>query len=113
MEVKIFEVRDRMTFLPMMAARVTAANEGQRYLLRRAGYGLDDTPSLILLSQMNGGNGQQTCDPYDWDCRTKGTAHEFIMRNWEDLNDGDVIDVEYILGETSTKKESERHQFGL
>ena len=36
------------------------------------------------------------------------TAHEHIILNWDQLKDGDVIDVEFILGETKVKKDSER-----
>ena len=52
-------------------------------------------------------------DPYNWvrDTRTKRTAHSHIERNWADLRDGDVIDVEFILGETAIKKVSERGAF--
>lgn len=41
-------------------------------------------------------------DCYDWakDMRTKGTAHNFIAEHWHELSDGDVIDVQIILGET-------------
>jgi hypothetical protein len=35
-------------------------------------------------------------------------AHQHIEQNWDLLNDGDVVDVEYILGETSEPKRSER-----
>ena len=36
------------------------------------------------------------------------TAHDHIVKNWVTLEDGDVIDVEFILGETKVKKVSER-----
>lgn len=38
MEVKLLEVRDRMTMLPVMATLAAPANEGQRYLLGRVGF---------------------------------------------------------------------------
>ena len=52
-------------------------------------------------------------DCYDWakDMRTKGTAHNFIAEHWHELSDGDVIDVQFILGETDKPKASERETF--
>jgi hypothetical protein len=49
-------------------------------------------------------------DPYDWprDPRTKPNAHQYIADHWSTLKDGDVIDVEYLLGETLRPKPSER-----
>ena len=35
-------------------------------------------------------------------------AHQFIESNWSKLKDGDVIDVEFIVGETDRPKISER-----
>ena len=35
-------------------------------------------------------------------------AHNYIATHWHDLVDGDVVDVEFILGETAEKKISER-----
>jgi hypothetical protein len=48
-------------------------------------------------------------DPYDWvGDRTKPHAHQFIMEHWQELRDGDVIDVQFILGETDSPKVSEQ-----
>jgi hypothetical protein len=109
METKIFEVRDRMTFIPVMATRVLPLKEGQGYLLSRAGYGPDEPP-LIILTQLAGGRGLATCDPHDWGSgsRTMKIAHEHIRQHWNNLADGGVIDVEHILGETEMPKTSER-----
>jgi hypothetical protein len=38
-------------------------------------------------------------------------AHDHIMRHWSTLKDGDVVDVEYILGEAATPKTSEREDW--
>jgi hypothetical protein len=47
-------------------------------------------------------------DPHNWNDRTKQVSHKWIQDNWDDINDGDVIDVEFILGESTVKKTSER-----
>jgi hypothetical protein len=44
--------------------------------------------------------------------RTKRVAHNYIAEHRDDLADGDVVDVEYILGETMTRKVSERVETG-
>ncbi len=106
MKAKCLEVRDSMTFIPVVALNTAPENEGQRYLLRRAGYGQEgDTVILVNLSDCRGAN-----DPYEWNSRTMGSAHIYIEEHWAELNDGDVVDVEFILGETTEPKKSERHE---
>jgi hypothetical protein len=109
MEIKCLEIRDQATFIPVICIRPVAANEEQRYLLRRDGYRADDTEQCIIMidAQCRG----CAYDPYHWtgDTRTKRTAHDYIARMWESLKDGDVIDVQFIIGETATKKVSERN----
>jgi len=106
MEVKVLEVRDRNTFIPVICIRPVPDNEAQRYLLRRDGYSGEATERCIIMidAQCRG----VAYDPYEWrDVRTKRTAHYWIERNWHELKDGDVIDVEFILGETKEPKVSE------
>lgn len=109
MKVKLLEVRDRGTFMPVFAFEATApsaANEEQRYLLGRAGFG---DSRLIMLGTLSGGRGAVHCDPYDWrGARTMQAAHQYIEENWDALKDGDVVCVEHILGERETPKVSER-----
>ena len=110
MQVKLFEVRDRATFIPVMAININLPNnDDQRYLIRRAGYGIDQNyVVLIKIVTM-----ECEYDPFKWPqagiVRTMPTAHKYIRDNFDTLNDGDVIDVEYILGETSECKISEKY----
>jgi hypothetical protein len=108
MEVKCLELRDSGTFIPVICIRPVAENEGQRYLLRRDGYRADETEHCIIMidAQCRG----VAYDPYDWtrDPRTKPHAHLFIQEHWHELKDGDVVDVQFILGETFEPKKSER-----
>jgi hypothetical protein len=108
MEIKCLEIRDRATFIPVICLRPVAENEGQRYLLHRDGYRADDTEQCIIMidAQCRG----VAYDCYDWprNSRTKHHAHHFIAEHWHELSDGDVVDVEYILGETVSPKQSER-----
>lgn len=109
MLVKLLEVRDRGTFIPVFAFEATATvaeNEAQSYLLRRSGFG---DSRLIMVGKLDGGRGSVTYDPYDWTgSRTMKIAHDYIERTWDALKDGDVVCVEHILGERETPKTSER-----
>jgi hypothetical protein len=127
MPVKLFEVRDTATTIPVMAVALQhhppdfgdqeiAAKEA--FLLRRAGYGddqinqLQDVTPYIVLWALTGGvdGGLATYDPYGWrnSARTMPVAHQYIIEHWNELTSGDVIDVEFILGLSSTPKVSER-----
>ena len=103
MQVKILEVRDRMTFLPVMAVSVKPINISQDYLCRRAG--IDSSFPFIILTKLT--DYRSGYDEYSWGDRTVSTAHEYIIKNWDKLYDGAVVDVEFILGETSEPKQSE------
>jgi len=107
MIVKVLELRDAGTFIPVICIKPVPENEGQRYLLRRDGYSCNPMDRLVIMinAQCRGA----AYDPYDWrDARTKRTAHIYIQEKWEDLRDGDVIDVQFLLGETDKPKVSER-----
>lgn len=104
MKTKMFEVRDRSTFLPMIAIRMHSNNLREDFLLKKSGYGREQVCIFLTdISAFSRGN----YDPYDWRDRTRTVAHDFIQKNWDELESGDVVDVEYILGETKEKKKSE------
>lgn len=111
MKTKALEIRDRMTFIPAMAVDMNPDAmdiEGrQRYLLRRCGYKCDGSPNVVV-ARLDGDGRHAFNDPYDHTDRTWRVAHGYIIEHWDELQDGDVIDVEFILGETTTKKISER-----
>jgi|SRR5215471_7698438 len=108
MESKCFEIRDRNTFFPVICIHPVPSNEAQRYLLRRDGYRGDLTEGCIIMidAQCRG----VAYDCYEWNggARTHRIAHDYIARHWHELLDGAVIDVEFILGETTVRKTSER-----
>lgn len=127
MTLKLLEIRDRGTFIPAFAFRAITGTatydrlardpqfECERYLLARAGYGRHNDSDCIVLGRLGGGECQY--DPYSWPggARTMTVAHDYIEKNWNLIHSGDVIDVEFILGETKTQKDSERldAQIGL
>lgn len=111
MEVKLLEIRDKATFIPAMAVRLHSRDDAEFYLLRRAGYSeaqvqLEGVEPYIVLWRLEGGPAEY--DPYSWGNRTMATAHQHIVDFWQRLESGDVVDVQYILGETKEAKKSER-----
>lgn len=108
MEAKALEIRDKATFIPALAININPSNDEQRYLMRRIGYPCDGAPN-IALTNLNMDGGPAWNDPYGWGDRTYAIAHNYILEHWAELKDGDVIDVQFILGETPEKKVSERY----
>lgn len=105
MEIKLFEIRDDGTFIPAMAVLITfKESDSEAYLLKRAGYAT--SVPCVLLSKIKGG--PMTYDPSAWGGRTMATAHKYIIERWNDLESNAVIDVEFILGETTYPKTSDR-----
>ena len=104
MEIKLFEIRDSMTMISAIGISLEARGNGEaaNKLIRHAGY----RDRCILLGRLRGGH--FSYDPYDQDgCRTMRTAHHYIKENWDILESGDIIDVEFILGETTEKCETD------
>ena len=108
MLAKAFEIRDSRTFIPCIAICLSPANESEEYLAARVGFGITQEAQVgfVILLKMTGN--MQTSDPNAWGCRTMTTAHKYIRDNFEKLESGAVIDVQFILGETKEPKESER-----
>ena len=80
----------------------------QAYLLARCGYS-QDHPAVMLL-RMDGRAGPRDkaiSDPYGWGDRTMHLAHLYITTSFDELADGDVVDVEFIAGETLVPKKAE------
>ena len=100
LNTKFLEIRDAATFIPVLAIRISGQDG---YLARRAGFG--ETACVYLINMTSE---KAAYDPYNWGNRTMITAHEYIAKEWTSLTEGDVIDVEFILGETTVKKRSER-----
>jgi hypothetical protein len=108
MILRTVEIRDRNTFIPALAIRLKPANESQRYLLARVGFRDGESILLVVLSSQ-----KATADPYGWVSlgmgpRTMPIVHKWLEKHFDEVVDGDVIDVEFILGETDRPKLSER-----
>jgi len=122
--MKYLEVRDAGTFIPVVAFlpyEVSFAGLSEFALsdparCRVIDYGLgrsgwptvyQSAPPAIVVVRLD--NVAAKSDPYEWPggSRTMQAAHEEIRRRWGELRSGDVIDVEFFLGEKPTRKVSE------
>jgi hypothetical protein len=111
MEVKLFELRDRSTFIPVLCVRLSSRNEAERYLLARSGYGRtsEEHQDYVLMTGVVGGSGEVKCSPFDWvGNRTRKVCHQHIIEHWDELESGQVVDYEFITGESAAPKRSER-----
>jgi len=110
MKVKCLEIRDRHTFIPVMCFKPIPENDAQRYLLRRDGWCCQEGERCVMLIDTHKGRAEYNYHHHSGGSRTMVEAHRYIEENWNVLSDGDVIDVEFILGETKEKKISERYE---
>lgn len=111
MIVKAVEIRDAATFIPALAIKMEPHWPGNRYLLRRLGYAFDP-PSVLVI---NLATGRAEYDQHAWGGRTMPVAHAWITENFDDMRDDgeQVVDVEFILGETTEPKRSESYEAPL
>lgn len=109
MKLKLLELRDHATFIPIFAFRCREENEAQRYLLSRAGFGPRGDSRCVIVGRLECAGVSRNCtyDPFSWNDRTFTTAHRYIEEHFDELHDGQVIDVEFILGESISEKLSE------
>lgn len=116
MDVKLIEVRDEGTFVPVLAVRLRPRSEQERWLLARAGYGRspDEQGRYVVLVRIVGGTTSASYDPHSWGggARTMPVAHQHLIDHWGEYDSGDVLDVEHVLGITAEPKRSERETTG-
>lgn len=104
MEIKVLEVRDVATTMRVMAIRLADVTNdiATTEIIKIAGY----APALSnMILVINLGEPRVEYSAYSWrGSRTMRYAHEYIEENFNELKNGDVVDVEFILGETQEKK---------
>ena len=104
---KVLEIRDSGTHIGVLALRMMSSDAAQRAHLRRAGYQQDGTAIVVMRLD----DQKATSDLYEWSslvgARTMSVAHHYIEEHFDELRDGDVVDVQFILGETAAVKQSE------
>lgn len=111
MEIKLIELRDAGTFIPMLAIKLVARDEGERWLIARAGYGssIERQSEYVLFGPLDPKDGTLHYDPCSWPgmIRTYRVAHEWLITHWDEVKSGKVVDVEYISGLSEKPKVSE------
>ena len=111
MKAKLFEVRDAATFIPVLAVQFGSEHEAERYLASRAGYGrtAPEQARYVWVGKIDGNDSGGTYDPHNWPgiSRTMQVAHQHILDNFDTLEPGAVVYVEYILGLQEQPKQSE------
>ena len=105
MEVKTFEIRDEATFIPVLATCLANPTLAEKFLLGRTGFN-EPFGRFVILTRLAAVDRTQY-DPHSWGGRTMPVAHQYIVDNWNELRSGQVVDVEFILGETKEPKRSE------
>ena len=101
MQQKLLEIRDTGTFIPVLVTKITG---GDGYLARRAGF-MGEHYLVTKLNTLE--TGYNIFNSWNGASRTMPVAHRHIENNWDTLKTGDVIDVEFLLGETEVPKKSE------
>lgn len=104
-ETKLIEIRDKATFIAGLAVKINpfSGTESENYLISRSGYG---DPAILLTAILT--KARVCIDPYKWTDRTFRNVHLYLEKHWDEVKSGDVVDVEYILGETEQPKVSEK-----
>lgn len=113
MKTKILEIVDRATFLVVLATKMVPESKDKTYkeyerelkLLRKLGFSDFKDQPLVLMNLVN--SNKSCYMPYQWNDRTLQAAHKYIQDNFDEIEQNDVIDVEYILGETNQIKTTE------
>lgn len=113
MKTKFIEIRDSGTCIAALAMKMIAEDDGvsamtETRFMKRCGFS-QEYPAVIL---MRLDDQKATCDPYDWHSlgmglRTMQTAHDWINQHFDEIESGQVVDVEFILGERDKPKTPE------
>lgn len=107
----VLEVRDAATFIPVIAIRTRSDNPQEAWLFRAAGWSEDGNDVMIIRADGEGKINRFWNDYGLSDACTLAVAHRYIHEHWDELNPGDVVDVEYILGLSNSPKQSERRHY--
>lgn len=111
---KTVEIRDEATTIAALAVKLEPGCAADMFLLARSGYGTGPASQseYVMLWPMDGGTHVATTDPFKHGGggRTRRVAHYWIIEHFDEMEPGDVVDVQFILGETAEPKTSERYR---
>jgi len=95
-ETKLFEIRDSMTSIAVLATRICPKEDDQVSELRMLGSSGYMRGSSYVLHHLSTGVVYQ--NSYQWNNVTMTFAHNYIATYWELLPAGSMIDVGYLRG---------------
>lgn len=104
MQSKTFQVRDEGTNIPVLVIQLEPDNEQSQHIFYRAGLGKTADVQRRTYYLINLARHQGFSFPYSSKGRTLQVAHKYIEANFDRLESGQVIDVEFLLGITTTPK---------
>lgn len=104
MKTKMVEIRDDCTMIMALAIKTEGETEQEKQFWGR---GCGFSNNSVILTRFNETETQH--DPFAWqNYRTMKEAHRYIQKHFDELPDyGAVIDVEYIIKETTEPKTSD------
>ena len=100
MNTKLFTILDEGTKTYVMADKLDSNNTAEEdRILEASGWGNRNyrkSANYVILVPINGGVNAAYNNFADWNSMTYVIAHRWIKLHFDDLNSGDVIDVENI-----------------
>jgi|ERR1019366_812404 hypothetical protein len=108
MKTKIIEIQGKTFKTVALATQMLGDNKAQSECLRTAGFTENKSfPSVVLLL-LDKNKQVATNNPYNWEKlgyepQTMLKAHTHIIERFTELSDGDIVDVESILRETTER----------
>ena len=106
MEVKLIELRDTGTCIPLLCIKPSVTTVPVEMLCGRR-YGYPEGSTAIIVTNYENPSRGAHVDYFEWDDRTYFNAHSHIEKHWDSLKSGDLVDVRVILGETDKPCQSE------
>jgi len=97
--IKIVEIRDRATLIAAFAIRMRPETEHELFLFKEIGYRSQAKPCILLISMQAPNFSARYSGDWQNTGRTFPIAHEYIEKHFDEINNYDVIDVEFIKGE--------------
>lgn len=110
-DAKMLAVMDRGTHIPLIAFKVSPNTMKECVMLERHDFGVNPHEHTFFYDISSG-----TCshNPYKMEgSYTLTPACKHIRDNWGSINSGDLVDAEYIRGETSEPRIWEREYLCL
>jgi hypothetical protein len=108
MIAKLIEIRDRHTRIDVVCFETMSQDETENHYFRHVGF-TGELPWVMVFRLAD----RTACySPMQWkDQRTMMNAHEYIAEHYSELKSGDVVDVEFILGEKDSPSLPERMEY--